>query len=61
MAAEVSDYRYGLEVKGEDQIYFRFMLWLRAHYLLSQFSSVGVNISHNDCLCCVQYKKGYDL
>ena len=46
----VSDYRFGLEDKSQGQIYLGSMLWLGAQ-ISHSFSSKGVNISHNNCLC----------
>ena len=60
MTSKVSDHhRYGLEVKGQCQIYLRSMLWLGAQTSLS-CPSEGVNSSHFDCLCCVNYMEVSD-
>ena len=49
---KVSDYRFDLDFKGQGQIYATF-IYGKVSAQFSHFTSDGVNILHNDSLCCV--------
>ena len=56
MTTKVSDQRYDLEIRGQSQVkYTKELYYGKECTDLSQFSSEGVNVSHNDCIYCVMY------